>query len=270
MDADRLAKLASDALGTGLRHARPVSGGDLACVVRLDTLDGRVALAKTGPAPHTEAAMLVALAGAGVPVPAVLAVTDALLVLEWIDSDGGPQAAWGDLGRIVRRLHACTGTRYGWDQDSAFGAVHIDNRSCASWPAFWAERRLRPLLPALPTALARRVARLADDLDAWLPLRPPPALLHGDLWSGNVMARGNTVAALVDPACYHGHAEVDLAMLSLFATPGSDFHAAYGALESGAQARLPIYRLWPALVHLRLFGSVYLSLVDAQLRTLGL
>lgn len=83
------------------------------------------------------------------------------------------------------------------------------------------------------------------------------------------MARGDRVSGLIDPACYHGHAEVDLAMLALFGRPGPAFHDNYGALEPGAEDRLPVYQLWPALVHLRLFGAGYRGLVERCLNAAG-
>jgi fructosamine-3-kinase len=94
-------------------------------------------------------------------------------------------------------------------------------------------------------------------------------LLHGDLWGGNVLAANNRVSALIDPACYYGHAEVDIAMLELFDSPSPSFFEAYGALEPGYRERLVIYRLWPALVHLRLFGDSYRALVLRLLAEAG-
>ena len=117
----------------------------------------------------------------------------------------------------------------------------------------------------IPADLARRMERLCDRLGDLLPPAPRPALLHVDLWSGNVMAREGRVLGLIDPACYHGHAEVDLAMLRLFGSPGPDFWEAYGEAEPGLAERQPIYQLWPALVHLRLFGLGYRGLVERLL-----
>jgi fructosamine-3-kinase len=77
------------------------------------------------------------------------------------------------------------------------------------------------------------------------------------------------LAALVDPACYFGDAEVDLAMLALFDAPPEPFWAAYGGLERGADERLAFYQLYPALVHMRLFGAGYASMVDRLLRAVG-
>ena len=75
--------------------------------------------------------------------------------------------------------------------------------------------------------------------------------------------------ALVDPACYHGDAEVDLAMLSLFDAPPEPFWEAYGAPEPGAGERLPLYQLYPALVHMRLFGPAYAGMTDRLLKAVG-
>jgi fructosamine-3-kinase len=102
-----------------------------------------------------------------------------------------------------------------------------------------------------------------------LPAAPPPALLHGDLWGGNILVNDGKLAALIDPACYHGDREVDLAMLALFGEPPPSFWESYGELEPGWEERRALYQLFPALVHLRLFGASYGSLVDRLLRRFG-
>jgi len=213
--------------------------------------------------------MLGAIAASFAPAPAVLAVSDVALVLDVARSDGNFGAAWGSLGVALARLHAVRGTRYGWDADYAFGAVPIENGWADDWPAFWAARRLTVHVPHLPAALARRVAALVQALPNLLPLRPPPSLLHGDLWGGNVLVAGGEVSGLIDPACYFGHAEVDIAMLGLFDRPSPAFFASYGALAPGATTRLATYRLWPALVHLRLFGDGYRPMVERFLDEIG-
>lgn len=184
------------------------------------------------------------------------------------NSDSLPEA-WADLGVNLAPLHAFRGARYGWDGDYAFGPVAIENGWCDDWPAFWAERRLRPALAHIPRDLACRVAALADDLPCRLPTRPEASLLHGDLWSGNVLVEGGRITGLVDPACYYGHAEVDLTMLSLFDRPSAAFVGSYGTPQAGQERRAPIYALWPALVHLRLFGAGYWPLVERLLTQAG-
>ena len=257
-----LAGAAAGLLGVAVTGAERLHGGDLSDVLRLHLADGRTAVAKSGPLARGEAEMLRAIAAAGAPAPEVLAAGDGVLVLEDLGRDEGPGAAWADLGAALRRLHGSLGTGYGWPADHALGPVAIPNAPAPDWPAFWAERRLLPNCRHIAPDLARRVEALARRLPELLPADPPPSLLHGDLWSGNVMARGGRVTGLIDPACCFGDAEVDLAMLSLFGRPGPAFRRAYGATRPGAETRRPIYQLWPALVHLRLFGAGYRGLVE--------
>ncbi len=264
----RLADAAAAMLGGVLARTLPLHGGDLSDVVRIVLADGREAVVKGGPAPQVEAAMLAAMARAGAPTPAVLAASADALVIEVMPS-GGLDGAWANLGAVLARLHAARGPSYGWPENYAFGRVAIDNRFADDWPTFWAERRLLAHKEHVPADLARHIETLAGRLPDRLPLHPPPALLHGDLWSGNVLADGSRVTALIDPACYHGHAEVDLAMLSLFDRPPPAFADAYGALDPGHADRRPIYQLWPALVHLRLFGGGYRPMVERLLSLAG-
>ncbi|MGM0586663.1 MAG: fructosamine kinase family protein [Pseudomonadota bacterium] len=268
-DARQLAEAAATLLDAALAEARPISGG-LSQVILTRFASGQEAVVKTGPAPRAEAEMLQAIRAAGAPAPAVLAVSDTVLVLERLPESGAlAPRGWAELGAAVRRLHDARGETCGWPRDYAFGEVAIPNAPAGSWPEFWAERRLLPEAPALPPALARRVERLARALPDRLPAHPPPALLHGDLWIGNVVAHGGRLSGLIDPACCHGDAEADLAMLHLFGAPGPDFHAAYGPLPPGAEDRRPIYQLWPAIVHLRLFGGGYRGLVERLLDEAG-
>jgi fructosamine-3-kinase len=264
-----LAEAGAALLGARLRRSQALGGGCLSQIAHIVLEDGREAIVKSGPAPQTEAAMLRAIAASGAPAPAVLAVSGEVLVIEAMPAGGSLSGAWADLGRVAARLHSARGASYGWAEDYAFGAVAIPNGWADDWPLFWAERRLMPHCRHIAPAVARRVESLAADLSNRLPARPPAALLHGDLWGGNVLAAGNRVSALIDPACYYGHAEVDIAMLELFDAPPRAFYEAYGALEPGHEARLVIYRLWPALVHLRLFGDSYRPLVLRLLSEAG-
>lgn len=262
------------AIGAALLYGRldrseSLAGGDLSSVLRIWLEDGRSAVVKGGAAPRTEALMLRAIGAAGAPAPEVLAVNDRALVMQALEGRGGIGAAWASLGAALARLHAEHGPRYGWPENYAFGPISIDNAWADDWPAFWAQRRLLAHVPHLSASLWRRVEALAADLGTRLPARPPPSLLHGDCWGGNVLAAGSDVTGLIDPACYFGHAEVDLAMLTLFDRPPPVFYAAYGPLAAGASERLAIYRLWPELVHLRLFGDAYRPLVEASLSAAG-
>ena len=254
---------------TGLAEERMehLAGGDLSEVLLIRRPDGRLSVAKGGPSAATEATMLRALIGAGVPAASVEGELGGILLLEHVDNDRVfSPAAWRSVGAALRRLHDQEDERYGWPMDYALGTVALDNRQrSGGWADFWFEQRLMPTAAVLDRPWRDRIAALGPALGRLLPEAPPPALLHGDLWSGNILVRGGRLAALIDPACYHGHAEVDLAMLTLFDTPDPAFWESYGALAPGWRDRQPAYQLFPALVHLRLFGAGYAGMVDRLL-----
>lgn len=197
------------------------------------------------------------------------------LLLEWIEEGSRGQADWDRLGRELAALHhrsgTCKGAGWGWHADNVIGSLPQPNRSAGSWAAFWSRRRVLPLARELRSAGAlspgqlRTLEAAARRLDALIgPAAEAdgPSLLHGDLWSGNVIFDRRGAPVLVDPATYVGHREVDLAMTRLFGGFPSAFYRAYDEAwppQPGRESRLPAYQLYPLLVHARLFGGGYVS-----------
>ena len=220
-------------------------------------------------------------------IPGVLAVFDAAeegaagepswLLLEWIEPGRRGPAFEERLGRAIAALHAPADGGWGFGEDNFIGALPQSNASTDTWAAFWRDRRLEPQL-----RLARDGGRMPGSAAEWERLFTAlpavlssaeddgPSLLHGDLWSGNVMADADGRPTLVDPAAYRGHREVDLAMAELFGGFGAAFHAAYGearSLADGyADVRRPIYQLFYLLVHVNLFGGGYVAQTVSTLR----
>ena len=230
--------------------------------------DGREVVVKDGTtAAELEAEGLRALAAAEAPVPEVLAADGTVLVLEYL---AGPPGDRRELGRAIARVHGQVGERFGWHRDNVIGPLPQANPPTDDWPTFLIDARLRPHLDVLPDSVARRlagaiergaVAELADH-------DVPPSLVHGDLWSGNVLAD----RWLLDPAVHHADREVDLAMLELFGTVGPALRAGYEQewpLDDGWQRRLPLLQLPPLLVHVRLFGAGYVPGIASRLDALG-
>lgn len=273
------------AVGRRVAAGRRVGGGCINEGWRLELEDGERAFVKTRQdvAPGEYAAEAAALRWLAEPravrVPRVLGVRDGeeagarVLALEWIEE--GPLAADGveQLGRGLARLHAAGAPAFGSPPPGAperatlrIGPLELPNDPSSDWPSFYAERRLRPLarlardqgsLSAAGVAAVERVCERIADLSG---PPEPPARLHGDLWSGNVLAGADGRAWLIDPAAYGGHREVDLAMLRLFGSPGERVFAAYeeeAPLAPGHENRVELWQLFPLLVHAVLFGGHY-------------
>jgi fructosamine-3-kinase len=257
-------------IGVGEQALERLAGGDLSEVLVVRRPGGHVSVAKGGSAIASQAAMLRAIAAAGVPAPAVEGEHDGILLLAHVPNDGiFSDNAWSSIGGALRRLHSSVGDSFGWGVDYQLGSVTLDNRQRTDWAAFWGEQRLIATASVLDRPWRDRVHVAAGRLSDILPPAPAPSLLHGDLWSGNILVRNGALAALIDPACYYGHFEVDLAMLTLFDLPSHAFWDAYGLPEDGWEQRRVAYQLFPALVHLRLFGATYAAMVDRLLEELG-
>jgi fructosamine-3-kinase len=219
-----------------------------------------------------EAAGLEALRAAdAVRVPRVLAAgTDdrhAFLALEWINLRAPSPRAEAELGIRLARQHRVTQAQFGWHRDGTIGATHQDNTPTGDWLAFWRDRRLGAQFSLAQRngygRLAERGARLLEGLEGFFSgYRPVPALLHGDLWSGNRAADENDCPVIYDPAVYYGDRETDIAMTQLFGGFGPSFYSAYAAEQpraDGAATRAQLYNLYHVLNHLNMFGDAYLG-----------
>jgi len=255
----------------------PVRGGDICASYREERADGPVFVKELDGAPvgffAAEARGLDRLrVDGGPPVPKVVEVTDRSLVLEWVDT-GPPSGAAADrFGEQLARLHASAEQAFGGPGFAA--TVPLDDRAFDAWPPFFAQARLLPLVReavdagSLTTSGAAAVEAVCDRLPELVPAEPP-ARLHGDLWSGNLLWGDDDRVWLVDAAAAHaGHRETDLALLALFGAPHLDrVEAAYAEvapLADGWRERQGIHQLHPLLLHAVLFGGGYGSAVERQ------
>jgi fructosamine-3-kinase len=216
------------------------------------------------------------------PVPHVHYADADLLVMDFIENDSGRISASVErhAAELIAKLHATPRERFGYARDTLIGPLHQPNPKSSRWVPFFRDHRLLFMAEkaraegSLPSPLYARIERLAERIEDYLIEPAFPSLLHGDLWTGNVLVRGCRIAAFVDPAIYCGHPEVELAFTTMFGTFGQAFFEAYEALaplEPGFhELRSSLYNLYPTLVHVRLFGSGYLARVDQTLARLGL
>jgi len=266
-------------LGTDLhiRQSIPVYGGDINRSYRLKTSKGDffVKINDNDIYPHMfekEARGLQLLSSAGtVRVPAIIATGisghTAYLVLEFIRKGKKTNDFWENFGRNIARMHRHTNRTYGLDEDNYIGSLLQINKEDSSWVNFFIKNRLRYQLKLatnkgiISSEILEKFERLFDKLHALFPVEFPH-LLHGDLWAGNFLCSHEGDAVIFDPAVYYGHREMDLAMTRLFGGFDQRFYDSYSEafpLQPGWEERLPIYQLYPLLVHLNLFGQSYLE-----------
>lgn len=201
----------------------------------------------------------------------------AFLVIDWITTGSGDQ--WrtdAQFGAGLAALHRTTAPQYGLDRQNYCGPTPQPNLPDRSWITFFGEQRLgwqRDLAAHngyLPPARCDRLDRLIDRLDRWIDERAVrPALLHGDLWSGNYLIDQRGRPVLIDPAAYFGDREAELAMCRLFGGFSPTFFAAYDEAwppAAGRDDRIALYQLYHLLNHLNVFGESYGAQVDQVLR----
>jgi len=191
------------------------------------------------------------------------------LLLEYVDSAAPGKTFWEDFGSSLANMHKHTSDQFGLDHDNYIGSLKQSNNIHSSWASFFIEERLEPQVQManLSPDVEKMFNKLYTRLDEIVPAEVP-ALLHGDLWSGNYMTSARGEPTLIDPAVYYGHREMDIGMTKLFGGFDERFYASYNAvfpMESGWESRMDICNLYPLMVHVNLFGGSYLSQVNVIL-----
>lgn len=290
-----LEELINDVFGQDISIIRmdSVPGGDINNAYRLSLSNEDSLFVKTNSVNNlnfflTESGGLRALRSLKkIGVPEVLgAGTDkqrgiSFLALEYIESSSRTPSYWENFGHQLAGLHRSEclsyvdlgkrGARFGFYEDNYIGTSPQKNYPEKSWVDFYRECRLLPQITMaekyFDPAVRKKADWLLEHLDLYLREPEFPSLLHGDLWSGNMMCGKGGKVWIIDPAAYVGDFEADLAMTQMFGSLPERFYAAYNEVNSidktGYAQRRKLYDLYQLLNHLNLFGSTYLgSVVD--------
>lgn len=215
-----------------------------------------------------------------IPVPQVLGVGQLdekeYLMMGCIDSADKQAHYWEDFGEKLANLHRHSSPLgHGLSYTNFIGAASQENAWMTDGVEFFIENRLKKQVGRalydrkITTELADKFETLYERLPDLLP-HEAPALIHGDLWSGNAMVNEQGLITLVDPCCYYGLREAELAFTTMFGGFDTSFYKSYNAtfpIEKGFHARIPLYNLYPLMVHVNLFGEGYLPAVNKILAT---
>jgi len=259
----------------------PVHGGDInhAFQVRTQGNSYFVKYNHAGCFPgmfRAEALGLKLLSKPGAPcVPEVIAYGESgkysWLLLNYIAQGNYGINFWDDFGFALAQLHKNSQEKFGLEHDNYIGSLAQSNKYHTSWPEFFVKERLVKQFEMarnkglIDSGLMRSFENLLKAIPSIFPSEPP-ALLHGDLWSGNFMCDAHGKPCIIDPAVYYGFREMDIAMSKLFGGFASRFYESYNEafpMAPGWQQRLDICNLYPLLVHVNLFGGSYLGSVKA-------
>lgn len=267
------------AVGAPVVAARSIAGGDVNLAYQVELADRRRLFVKTHAAPPpgmyaAEADGLAWLRAGPLAVPEVVAHGPRFLALAWLDVGAPGRDFDARLGRGLAALHDLGAPGFGHDRPSFLATIAQPIGHAADVIEDWIEHRVRPVCRAATAAgrlppVEPLLDRLRARRDRFGP-PAPPARLHGDLWSGNVIAVAG-VPVLIDPAVYGGHREVDLAMLALFgglAPACVDAYVEAAPLAPGWRERVALWQLYPLAVHARLFGGGYGARVARTLAAL--
>ncbi|MCB0501444.1 MAG: fructosamine kinase family protein [Bacteroidetes bacterium] len=192
---------------------------------------------------------------------------NSFLVLEWVEKDAVTKEYWSDFGNQLAGLHQISSDDFGLQHDNYIGSLRQLNSFRKDWHVFFLENRLIPQLELgiqngwTSGSIFKHAEQMAKVVEDEFP-KEPPALLHGDLWSGNYLIGPKGNVYLIDPAVYFGHREMEIAFTKMFGGFSSEFYEAYHEkfpLSADFHKRISIHQLYPNLVHANLFGGHYIA-----------
>ena len=202
-------------------------------------------------------------------IPEIINSDKDFLLLEFIEKKEKTQIFWENFGRKISELHRVSNDHFGLDHDNFIGSLDQENGKEEKWIEFFIKKRIKPQLRIneFPHKILNSFDKLFLKIENLFP-EENPALLHGDLWSGNFICSNNE-PVLIDPAIYFGHREMDISMTKLFGGFNERFYESYNenySLSEGWIEREKICNLYPLLVHANLFGGHYYKEIERSVQ----
>lgn len=190
----------------------------------------------------------------------------AFLLLEHKAAGRPQEKFWQIFAEGLAQLHRNTSDKFGFSTSNYIGSLPQYNENSASAAHFYISQRLEPQIQMASKKgfLFKNLDRIFKNISQEIPAEPP-ALIHGDLWSGNYLSNENGFPCLIDPAVSFAAREMDLAMMQLFGGFSEKVFNVYSEIFPLAphfKRRIPLWQLYYLLVHLNIFGKSYLPSVN--------
>ncbi|SFV59428.1 Ribulosamine/erythrulosamine 3-kinase potentially involved in protein deglycation [hydrothermal vent metagenome] len=260
------------------------SQGQIGDIYKVNTANNTYILKTSQPSDRLqiEADMLMDIKKYKIAVPEVYASSETYLLMDLIEEQSiGTEAEALAAARVLKDLHSVTNESrmYGYYYDTTIASfVQKNEQTQYNWGLFLGQMRIMPMAQVcydkgqISHETVSRLERLCRDLYKRIDMsKITPSLLHGDLWQGNILFNMNS-ATLIDPALYFGDREIELAFIVMFHTFGKRFFDAYNEVHPLSndfyETKVPLYQIYPLLVHTALYGSTYRGELEQVLKRL--
>ena len=258
--------------------------GKIGDIYKVSTGDTRYILKTSQASKHLsiEADMLKDINEYDIAVPEVYDVSESYLFLEYIEESKQAKCTQEiEAAKLLSKLHSVTNDSrmYGYYYDTTIGPFDQKNEQTQyNWTLFLGQMRIMPMAKIcyekglISKQMLERLEGLCRDLYKRVDMSLiTPSLLHGDMWGGNILFN-MTGATVIDPAIYFGDKEMELAFIKLFDTFGETFFEAYAEVhplgDDFYETKVPLYQIYPLLVHVALYGGGYVGQLEQVLKKL--
>ncbi len=269
-------------LNSKILSATSLGGGAFAKVMRITLLDGqnvvaKIAIGDSGKRLSIEGYMLeYLLKNTNLPTSKVYYYDDELLLVEYIVVNGNYSSySQSSAAEYLAELHNISSDYYGFEQDTLIGGLNQPNPKKKSWLDFFINDRILYMAEQshnkgnLPVSVMQKLNKFIPKIPAYVSEPKKPSLIHGDIWTGNVLYRDGKVVAFIDPALYFADSEMELTFSTVYDSFGNDFFNRYNEIRPLSpeffETKRDIYNLYALLVHNYLFGHSYAFAIDATL-----